>query len=340
MKYETKILQPNDVALDLAAQALQQGELVGMPTETVYGLAANAYCSEAVAKIFRAKGRPQDNPLIVHIAELSMLTDIVSSVGETALLLAEKFWPGPFTMIFPKAEKVPLSVTAGLDSVAVRMPVHPVAAALIKKSGLPLAAPSANLSGKPSPTTAQHVYDDLKGKIPYIIDGGSCEIGVESTVVKVLDKKVLLLRPGAITAEEMRALGIEVEIAQAVERPLEEGERVLSPGMKYKHYSPKANVVIVDGTLPQFADYIRLHKTSNTYALVFEGEEEQICVPTLSFGNHDDALQQANHLFGALRLADQKGASVVYCRCPSKEGVGLAVYNRLLRAAGFEVVVL
>lgn len=340
MEYTTKLLPPTEDTLRTAAAALRRGELVGMPTETVYGLAANAYDPCAVAKIFQAKGRPQDNPLIVHIADLAVLYEIASSVRKTAEQLAENFWPGPFTMILPKSEKIPECVTAGLDSVAVRMPSHPVAAALIRESGLPLAAPSANLSGRPSPTKAGHVYDDLHGKIPYIIDGGSCKIGVESTVVKVMDNKVLLLRPGAVTAEQIRALGIETEIAEAVEAPLKEGETVLSPGMKYKHYAPKARVVIVDGTIDVFSSYVRLHSDEHTYALVFDGEEQFMAVPTLSFGRGSDALEQANHLFAALRMADEKGASCVFCRCPSREGVGLAVYNRLLRAAGFEVVVL
>lgn len=340
MEYTTNILPPTKEALRLAAGALRRGELVGMPTETVYGLAANAYDPSAVEKIFLAKGRPQDNPLIVHIADLASLDGIASGIGKTAELLASRFWPGPFTMILPKSEKIPDCVTAGLDSVAVRMPSHPVAAALIRESGLPLAAPSANLSGRPSTTEARHVYDDLHGKIPYIIDGGSCDIGVESTVVKVMDNKVLLLRPGAVTVENMRELGIEIEIARAVETPLKEGETALSPGMKYKHYAPKAKVVIVDGPIERFASYVRLHSDGHTYALVFEGEEASIPVPTLSFGHSDNSLEQASHLFTALRAADEKGASCVYCRCPSKQGVGLAVYNRLLRAAGFEVVVL
>lgn len=340
MEYTTNILPPTKEALRLAAGALRRGELVGMPTETVYGLAANAYDPSAVEKIFLAKGRPQDNPLIVHIADLASLDGIASGIGKTAELLASRFWPGPFTMILPKSEKIPDCVTAGLDSVAVRMPSHPVAAALIRESGLPLAAPSANLSGRPSTTEARHVYDDLHGKIPYIIDGGSCDIGVESTVVKVMDNKVLLLRPGAVTVENMRELGIEIEIARAVETPLKEGETVLSPGMKYKHYAPKAKVVIVDGPIERFASYVRFHSDGHTYALVFEGEEASIPVPTLSFGHSDNSLEQASHLFTALRAADEKGASCVYCRCPSKQGVGLAVYNRLLRAAGFEVVVL
>lgn len=307
-----------------------------MPTETVYGLAASAYDPAAIKKIFQAKGRPQDNPLIVHISNLKMLQPLVTAVPEPAKKLAEQFWPGPLTMIFPKSEKVPMEVTAGMETVAIRFPSHPVAQAIIRESSLPLAAPSANLSGKPSPTTAQHVWEDMDGKIPLIVDGGECQVGVESTVVLVKEDCLHLLRPGAVTPEMLKTCCDQVEIDPAVLHQLKEGAQAASPGMKYKHYSPKADVTILSGNLAQFKEYVNSHWDSATYALVFDGEQQGIACPCLTYGA--DAAEQAKELFAVLRRLDELGVKKVYARCPEKQGMGLAVYNRLIRAAGFQVI--
>lgn len=336
--FKTKVMPCDKEGLVLAAELLRQGEVVGIPTETVYGLAANAFDPAAVSKIFAAKGRPQDNPLIVHISGLPMLEEVVTSFSEIAQRLADAFWPGPLTMILPKSEKIPLAVTAGLDSVGVRMPGHPGAQAVIQACGLPLAAPSANTSGKPSPTKAEHVLHDMDGKIPLILDGGSCKVGVESTVILVKPSSVHLLRPGGITREMIEALGIAVSVDPAVESKLEQGAKVLSPGLKYKHYSPKAEVVIIRSTLDKFAEYVNNKAESGVFALVFEGEENRLRVPSLAYGSANDPATQAAGLFDALRELDNRGARLIYARCPDQSGVGYAVYNRILRAAAFQVV--
>ena len=235
---QTQVLQPTQENLQLAAAIFRSGGLVGMPTETVYGLGANALDENAALAIFAAKGRPADNPLIVHISALDQLKDIVSEVPECARKLMDAFWPGPLTLIMPKHERIPLAVTAGLSTVAVRFPVHPVAREMIDLAGLPIAAPSANLSGRPSPTTAQHVLDDLNGRIPLIIDGGPCQVGLESTVVDTTRERAVLLRPGGVTREMLQdALGEEVLLGKGVMEPLKDGEKALSPGLLHKHYA-------------------------------------------------------------------------------------------------------
>lgn len=322
-----------------AASLLKEGKLVGIPTETVYGLAANALDGEASANIFKAKGRPADNPLIVHISAFEQIYALVREVPSTAKKLAEAFWPGPLTIILPKSDKIPDSVSAGLDTVAVRFPSHPVAQAVITKSGLPLAAPSANLSGRPSPTTAEHVYHDLSGKIAAVLDGGPCAVGVESTVITLATQPPRLLRPGGITLEQLRAVLGEVVLDDAVLNPLKEGAKVASPGMKYKHYSPKANVVILEGTFEKYCAYVHEHAVEGTAALCYDGEGNSLNVPYVSYGRENDYEALARNLFDALReLDDRLHAVNVYARCPKPAGVGLAVYNRLMRAAGFEVL--
>ena len=239
-----------------AADILRGGGIVGIPTETVYGLAADARSEAAVRSIFAAKGRPQDNPLIVHISNMEMLPPLVREIPPVALALAERFWGGPLTMIFPKSPVIPDATSGGLDTVAVRMPSSEAARAIIDACGFPLAAPSANLSGKPSPTSARHVFDDMDGKIPLIIDGGECSVGVESTVVCFRGGKIHILRPGGITAEMLAPFG-EVEVDRAVTAQPAPDERVLSPGMKYKHYSPKADVSVVNAHGARFEQYCR-----------------------------------------------------------------------------------
>lgn len=322
-----------------AAEIIRKGGLVAMPTETVYGLAADALNGAAVAEIFRAKGRPMDNPLIVHIAEPSQLDSLVRRVPEKARILAEKFWPGPLTIILPKADCIPPEVSAGLDTVAVRLPAHPIARELIRLSS-PLAAPSANLSGKPSPTTAGHVLDDMKGRIDAVIDGGECAVGVESTVISLAQEPARLLRPGGITLEQLREAIGTVVMDEAVMKPLKEGSEAASPGMKYKHYSPKARVILLDGSLNAFCRYVNSHNGGGTAALCYNEELASLNTPTLCIGAEKDGQTQANRLFAALREADERGFSLVYAHCPRPEGIGLAIYNRIIRAAGFEVIVL
>lgn len=321
------------------AQLLQQGEVFALPTETVYGIAADARNGTAVKKIFEAKGRPQDNPLIVHIAGLEMLPGLVSEVPERAQLLAHAFWPGPLTVIMPRGPEVAAECCAGLDTVGIRMPSHPVARAVIRQSGCAFAAPSANLSGSPSPTTAQDVLADMDGRLPLILDGGSCDVGVESTVISVVGEKPMLLRPGHITLEQLEAaLGEEVLLSGAILEELHEGEEARSPGMKYKHYAPKARITILEGGFAAFKAYVDAHADEDPACLCFTGEEAALGVPCVAYGREGDGDDQARHLFRSLRALDEQGDVTVYARCPQKDGVAMAVYNRLLRAAAFRVV--
>ena len=318
MKTQVLPITPESVAL--AARLLQQGELVALPTETVYGIAADARNGEAVKKIFEAKGRPQDNPLIVHICGMEMLNGIVSEVPERAKKLAAAFWPGPLTMVMPRGPEVSDVTCAGLDTVGVRMPSHPVVQQVIKASGVAFAAPSANLSGKPSPTNAPDTLADMDGRLPLILDGGESNVGVESTVVAVTGEHPMLLRPGYVTKEQM-----EAEVAR-------------SPGMKYKHYAPKAQVTILRGDFAKYKEFIKQHTEPGVWALCFDGEGAQLGVPFIEYGKNHDGVTQAHHLFTALRDLDKHGAQVVYARCPEQDGVSMAVYNRLIRAAAFRVV--
>lgn len=321
-----------------AVELLRNEEVVGMPTETVYGLAGNAFSPLAVSRIFEAKGRPTDNPLIVHISEFSEIYDLVKVVPETAKKLAEKFWPGPLTIILPKAEKVPYCTTGNLDTVAVRCPSHEIARKLIKLSGLPLAAPSANLSGKPSPTKAEHVFEDLNGRIPFIIDGGDCAEGVESTVVTLAGEKPRLLRPGNVTLKELTEVLGEVEVDDAVLNPLKNNETAASPGMKYKHYSPDAKITLVKGSFDAFCGFVN-GLDDETYAMVFDDDNvEKLKIPYIKYG-FADYKNLSHNLFDSLRELDKIGAKQCFVRYPDDENKdNLAVLNRLLRAAGFNVI--
>ncbi len=333
----TVILSTADEDITLAAKLINDGEVVGMPTETVYGLGADATNEDAVRKIFAAKNRPCDNPLIVHISKLEMITDIASAIPDMVYTLAEKFWPGPLTMIMPKSESIPMVTSGGLDTVGIRFPSHNVALALIDKCGKPLAAPSANLSGSPSPTTAQRVFEDMNGRIPAIIDGGECEVGVESTVISFdADGTIRILRPGKISYEDFLTVTDKVVIDDGVLAQLTPDAVVMSPGMKYKHYSPKANVIIIDGTAEAFAEYVRNNSDKDTYCLLFDDSEAVDDIKYLTYGQ--TSVEQAHLLFERLREFDEIGAKTVYARCPQKDGVGLAVYNRILRSAGFKVI--
>lgn len=337
---ETRLLLPTKENIELSANALRNGELVAVPTETVYGLAANALNGTAVRKIFTAKGRPMDNPLIVHISDFSQIErfNLVRDIPEKAYLLAEKFWPGPLTVIMPKGSDVPNEVSAGLDTVAIRYPSHPVTQAVITAADCPLAAPSANTSGIPSPTAARHVMHDMNGKIPYIIDGGMCEVGVESTVITVVPDVPILLRPGGITLEQLESVIGEVAVSEAVLYKMKEGQKAESPGMKYKHYAPKANLILIKSSDDKYIEYINSCKKENVAALCYNEDVEKLNVKAFPYGNKNDYAQQANRIFDVLREIDESDVKTVYGRCPDTKGAAMAVYNRLIRAAGFEVI--
>lgn len=340
---DTILLHNTEKDIARAGEILRGGGLVAIPTETVYGLAANALDGAAVARIFQAKGRPQDNPLIVHISHIDQWEKLVRDIPENAKALAEAYWPGPLTIILPKSDIIPVEVSAGLDTVAVRFPSMRATRRIIDAAGVPLAAPSANLSGSPSPTCARHTMDDMRGRIDAVLDGGECNFGVESTVVTLATPVPRLLRPGAVTPEELREVLGELEIDDAVMGQLKEGVKAASPGMKYKHYSPKAEITIVKGSLEAFIQYAgrageRGRTNEAVFALCFDGEQSAIPLDCVTYGRSDDAFTQSHRLFTALRELDEKGAAKVLARCPSTEGVGMAVYNRLLRAAGFSVV--
>ncbi len=320
------------------AAFIKNGEAVAIPTETVYGIAADCYNEKAVEKIFEAKGRPTDNPLIVHIAEKEELYDLVKEVPQKAKELTDRYWPGPLTLILPKKDCISDKVSGGLSTVAVRMPSHPVAQAIIRAAGVPLAAPSANISGFPSPTSASYVKDDMYGRLPAIVDGGDCDFGIESTVITLATEPPTLLRPGAVTYEQLTEILGEVKIHSAVLNPLEAGVTAASPGMKYKHYSPTAKLVILNGSKEDYIEFIRKNPHFADYSLCFEGEENEIPLPCVTFGTEDDPFSQAKRLFDAFRELDEKGAKKVLVRSPSREGVGLGVCNRLYRAAGFSFI--
>lgn len=322
--------------IDEAAGILLSGGIVAVPTETVYGLAASAYDDNAIKKVFSAKGRPQDNPLIVHISDFLMLKDVVSEIPEKARLCAEKFWPGPFTMILKKADKIADCVCAGLNTVAVRMPNEKSIRDIIRAGNLPLAAPSANLSGAPSPTTYKDVLSDLDGKIDAVVLGGDCEVGVESTVVSLVGEKPRLLRPGAVTLESLKEILPDIEVDKAILSEPESGEKVASPGMKYKHYAPKTEAFLVEGTSEAFCKFV--NGKEDCLALCFLEDEPFIKVKKLVYGTEADEKTLAKNVFSALRDVDNMNVKSVYIHAPSKSGIGLAVYNRLIRAAAFKVI--
>lgn len=339
---ETQVIKIDDENLvssaKLAAGYLNRGEIVAIPTETVYGLAANAYDNAAVSRIFEVKGRPQDNPIILHISDYVMLGSIAETISDDAAALAKRFWPGPLTLVFNKTDAVSDIVSCSLPTVAVRMPSHPVAAEVIKQAGVPLAAPSANLSGKPSTTSAKHVFHDLDGKVPLILDAGNSQIGVESTVLSLTGDAPVLLRPGFISIEEIREIVPAAKISKGVFEEVPAGQAVESPGLMHKHYAPNAAVVIVNGPLEQFSTYVREQSGDGVFAMCFDGEETQIGIPSVAYGEKGDGESLARRVFSVLRMLDEIGAKKIYVRGPAQSGVSLAVYNRLLRAAAFKVV--
>lgn len=325
--------------LEKAARLLNSGELVAIPTETVYGLGANAFDKNACLNIFKAKGRPGDNPLIVHVAS-PYDAEKIAYTNPLYYKLADKLMPGPLTIILPKRDVIPSEVTAGLDSVAIRCPVHPVANELIRIAGIPVAAPSANSSGKPSPTTARHVYDDMNGKIPLILDSGECDVGVESTVIKITDNEIVLLRPGAVTVEMLKDYCENVSIAGAVKEELKAGEKPLSPGMKYKHYAPKADLYLIDDKYISFVEYAREKQKTENCAIMCYNEEIKLLENKnlLPVGDREDIKNQTKKLFILLREADKLGVDTIYAHLPSEEGESLAIYNRMIRACAHRIV--
>ena len=325
--------------ISAAAKILREGGLVGIPTETVYGLGANGLDEAAVASIFAAKGRPQDNPLILHVAEPAEMERFCHSIPESAYALADKFWPGPLTMVLPARDVVPKRTTAGLPTVAVRCPDNDATRAIIRLSGVPIAAPSANLSGKPSTTTAEHVLHDHDGKIDAIVDGGPCRVGVESTIVDLTEARPRLLRPGGITPEQLlEALG-DLVIDKAVTAQIDKDAVVKAPGMKYRHYAPAEPVVIVAGSREKAAAYIHRHFTPGDRVLCFTEELPLYadCSP-LAYGSEADVNTLSAGLFAALRELDDPSIHQVYARCPEGGGVAYAVQNRLKKAAAFHIV--
>ena len=329
-----------------AAELLRQGGLVAIPTETVYGLAADACNAEAVRAVYAAKGRPSDNPMIVHIADREMLPELVASAPPAAALLADAFWPGPLTMVLPRSQRVPLTTTGGLQTVAMRMPSHPVARAVIRAAGVPLAAPSANRSGSPSPTTYRHCIDDLWGLVDAVVESDDCAVGVESTVVSLLGEVPQILRPGAVTPEDIRRVCGGVTVADAVLHLLPQDASAPSPGMKYKHYAPAAALTLVAGSQSDYAAYVnrlygercRAGEDGGFYAMCFDEDVSLLQAPTISYGAAYDYASQAQNLFDVLRQLDKLEAAEVCVHAPEPEEIGLAVYNRLLRAAAFRVV--
>ena len=326
-----------DIAL--AAELIREGKLVAIPTETVYGLGANGLNPDAVLHIFEAKGRPQDNPLILHISEPREMENICHDIPQAAWLLAEHFWPGPLTMVLPVRDCVPKRTTAGLDTVAVRCPKTAATRELIRLAGVPIAAPSANRSGKPSTTTAAHVLHDMDGRIDAILDGGPCEVGVESTIVDLTGERPRLLRPGGITPEELKALLGELDIDRAVLGQIANDAVVRAPGMKYKHYAPAAEVIIVSGESRAAADYIHRHFAAGDATLCFEEELPLYgdCNPT-AYGRLDAPQTLSAGLFAALRDLDRPEVRTIYARCPEGGGLAYAIGNRLKKAAGFHIV--
>lgn len=336
---QTELLGCSDEDIAFAAQLIKKGEVVGMPTETVYGLASNALDPNASKKIYAAKGRPSDNPLIVHICELDMINPLVKFIPDIARECAEKFWSGPLTMVLPKSDKIPFETSGGLDTVGIRFPANKTACKLIKASGVPLAAPSANRSGSPSPTCAKHVFEDMNGRIPAILDDGSCSIGVESTVICFEGENAIrILRPGFISAEDFMQITDKVYIDKGVLHSVSNDEKVASPGMKYKHYSPNCDVTIIEcenkQALIKFAESLESNAALVTSDLI-ENYENLKC-RNLIFGATPD--EQAKRLFDLLRELDELKCTKAYFTRPLEGGVGMAVLNRLLRAAAFKVI--
>lgn len=339
---KTKLItNPTRADFSIAAGIIREGGLVAFPTETVYGLGGNALLSDAAKKIYAAKGRPSDNPLIIHLADAAD-AERYCETNPLFYRLAAAFMPGPLTMILRKKPCIPDEVTGGLPTVAVRIPSDPVAHAFLSACGLPVAAPSANLSGKPSPTKAEHVMRDLYGRIDIILDGGDSEIGLESTIVKIDDGGITLLRPGAVTPEMLRKICPELTFDDKSMRPLAEGEKPLAPGMKYRHYAPAAKLILLDGDREAILAYMKTKIDDPTVGFLSDGEDVSSLVPAercFPLSSSKNEREIAARLFAALReIDDHPAIQTVYAPLPDTEGIGLAVYNRLVKAAGFTVI--
>ena len=341
---QTQIIKISPEKIDnkkikVCAEILCSGGLVAFPTETVYGLGAIATDAGAAKKIYAAKGRPSDNPLIIHIAEPKD-AERYAYTCPLYYKLADAFMPGPLTVILPKKSIIPNEVTGGLDTVAIRCPAHPIANAIIKASSVAIAAPSANLSGSPSPTEGIHVINDLNGRIEAIVDGGSAEIGLESTIVKIDGDRLTLLRPGAITRDALLCVCERVDVARAVTAALAENEKPLSPGMKYRHYAPNAPLVLLDGTNDDVQAFLlKQSKTERCLVLAYTEEIPHLSgVNTIDIGARDDLSTQAKRLFSALRAANELELDKIYAHLPTQNGLGLALYNRMIRAAAHTVM--
>jgi len=338
----TIVARCEPAAIERAAELIRAGELVAFPTETVYGLGANGLDGAAVRRIFEAKGRPNDNPLILHIARPGDALPLISGpLPKAAQLLAEAYWPGPMTLVMPKSKLVPDEVTAGLDTVAIRMPSHPAARVLIERAGVPIAAPSANRSGRPSPTLAAHVLEDMDGRIAMILDGGPSDVGLESTVVDVTGVVPRILRPGGVTPEMIESALGAVQVDESALRPLREGEKARSPGMKYRHYAPQGRLTIVRGERGAVAREIR----SLYDEAAARGEKCAILAPSADlYGRRnvrpigESAEEAAANLFAALREMDEAGCTRLFAEAVDLDGLGLAVMNRMGRAAAFDIV--
>jgi L-threonylcarbamoyladenylate synthase len=345
---QTRIIKvdKNNPELDkikVAADIIKKGGLVAFPTETVYGLGGNALDGNSASKIYAAKGRPQDNPLIVHIHSIEQVFELVNGVTSTAQVLMDKFWPGPLTLIFKKKAVIPYSTTGGLDTVAIRMPNHPVALSLIRETGLPIAAPSANISGRPSPTCAADVFEDLSGKVDIILDSGPALIGVESTVLDITSDTPIILRPGGVTKEELEEVLGYVEL----EFSAKPGQAPKSPGQKYKHYAPKARMIIVEGPLEvQVEKIIELSEKIKAKGLKVgimataqtRDRYTHTASNVISVGDRTAPLTISSNLFSILRKFDRLEVDVILAEGISKQGLGLAVMNRLYRAAGHNII--
>ena len=342
VKVDLDNLNESENDIKTAAEIIRAGGLVAFPTETVYGLGGDGTNPDAARKIYSAKGRPSDNPLIIHISEPGE-AEKYTYTNDLYYKLAERFMPGPLTVVMKSKDSVPKETRGGLSTVAVRCPSHPVARMLIAMAERPIAAPSANLSGSPSPTEAGHVIDDMTGRIDMIIDGGGCEIGLESTIVKLEDDgSMVLLRPGKITVDELACVG-DVYIADAVTNMLGEGQVALSPGMKYRHYAPEAPLVLLDGDTDEVSSFIA-SEGKESFAVICYSEDEKSLrrdLPQASFyilGAKDNINEQAHQLFAILREVDKQSYEKIYAPLPSKDGVGLALYNRMIRAAAHTII--
>ena len=338
---KTKYLTQNEI--EIAAAILKEGGMVGIPTETVYGLGANGLDPKAVADIFAAKGRPQDNPLILHIPEAGWLERYCRDIPESAYALAQAFWPGPLTMVLFRRDNVPDVVTAGLDTVGVRCPGHELCRQIIALAGVPVAAPSGNTSGRPSPTNAQHMLEDMEGKVHAIVDGGACGVGVESTIIDLTCKPPRLLRPGGVTLEQLQKVLGEVSVDAAVTRQMKAGERPRAPGMAYRHYAPKAPVTVVAGDPEKSAAYIAAHAQRQDGVICFDEYLSRFRAQATDgyvagVGRAQDKQEQARRIFDTLRAFDHTNVTAIWAQCPDTAGIGLAIANRLNKAAGFHII--